>query len=463
MSIPTEEELRSLPEADVREQAVALAEELARLRRRDTLLLAVFGKFAVWIGLVATGPQLYDATRDAGRALHGFAKDRSRPFPMEALIDWVAALLHRWIRIGLFRLVAFVVGPLVLMAQLVILYQQNKILGHQLSVDERELAQAAITTSIATRTVLSRPPLDASNKPIVDYHQLSAGDAYPRIARWPRPNASHLQQLRAFLSANYQQGVSSLEPLLFDDDAGVASSVFVALATHPEPAVNADTPTLVIEPPVPTAPRAVNLLQADLGFAALTGMRWRGGRASKLHLEHASLTKARWHQFTAPDVRAEGLQADEARFVCADFTNGHFAESDFTRAVFVGVNLENACLANADLTETTLVRTRLTGADLTCATLSAGPSVAIQPWEAEAANECPHVVTEMTGANLYLVRAEPAWIAAAFSAGAICIDPDGTRFAPADCPVRSPTQIEDPCFHLELQCHAGMRRTQSMQ
>ena len=445
MRLPTHEDLAALDSAALLDKAQQLAAELRRLQARDEAVL----NSVSWLGRaslrVAAGRQLYANTIQFFTQAVGWVRSpAASAFPADSAIALAAALLNRLVRIGLFRGTMLLIAPAVLIAQLAILWQQTRTLNHQLNVESRAMAQEAFDIGLNTRTALSRPPLDRDGK-IIDepLETLRDGKSYARIDRWARPNQSAVAQLRLFVQANRETAVPMLAPLLEDENVSLASAIFAVFATAGQGAgetlpggANADA----------TEPwRNVHLGKADLSGMDLSGLKWSGGHGAELRLDDAVLDRAHWSKFSFPGLHGEGLQALDAVFRCASFSASRLDRAELRGSQLSGMEFRGSCLRRADFGNARLHRTSFENADLSCAVIGAAAASVEAVHRDYADLNCAYLTENYRGANLYRVRAPAAWLAHAFSNGAICRGPDGTNYAAKDCPMPSSTaQAADP-------------------
>lgn len=437
MQPPTHADLAALDSAALLDKAQELAAELRRLQARDEAVLSP----ASWLGLaslrVAAGRRLYASTGQfLAQAVDWMRSSGRLAFPADAAIALTAALLDRLVRVGLFRGAILLMAPLLLIGQLAILWQQTRSANQQLRAESRAMARDAFDIGLKARMALSRPPLDRDGKTIdAAPETLRAESSSARIDRWAAPNPSAVAQLRLFLQASRETAEPLLAPLLDDENVSLASAMFAVFATAGQGGSEharhggGDAAT--------EQWRNVHLGKADLSHMDLSALHWSGGYGAGLRLDYAVLDRAQWSKFSFPALHGEGLQALDAVFRCASLSASRLDGAKLRGSQLSGMEFRGSCLRRADFGNARLHKTSFENADLSCAVIGGGAVDAAHRDYADL--NCPYLTENHRGANLYRVQAPAAWLAHAFSDGAVCRGPDGTNYAAKDCPLSAAT------------------------
>lgn len=346
----------------------------ARSRREAAARFA--GDLAV--GAVA-GSDIKQRARDFWSAwkLNG-SSSQTNSLPEEEARELAVSILARLTRVRLAYLLAAAVPSVFILAQTILLYQQNARFDRQNNL-------IAFEQTSTLRSLLFLPPYDSLGRPVSDYLTIPDSLLYSdSLYRWPQPNQSSVDQVFAFGRGEPKIAFSALLPLVRDDAppvaigaltilgrlraAGLSNDKVMASRGH---FAEADLSGLNLR--LASLPgsdfRGADLTGSDLTGAILRGSRLDGADLSESVLEHSDLSRTNLIGVTAQNVSFFDSDLYEARLDSADLAGASFKGAWLLANSFAGSNLIYADFSEGSLSYTNFEGAELNGADFSGANL----------------------------------------------------------------------------------------------
>ncbi|GAB5519797.1 MAG: hypothetical protein RhofKO_20480 [Rhodothermales bacterium] len=369
----------------------ALIAELERTRaERDALQAAAERAEAQrtqtqrTIGNVLTktfvGVDLRKATEDAWAAWERWLSGaRDSAWPRGETKHFAGALVARLTRVRSVYVVVSLVPAFIVLVQLIVLVQQNRILNRQ-----NMLVAFEQTTNIRDLLYAER-----------------------QGQRWPLPNASARAQVVQFGEEDRRSRgdvvIPALAPLLKDDAGSVAAGALLILREL-DPDLRFGKEHLA---------DGAQLARTELSLQDFSGLSFAGATFEGANLSSAVLNEVDLANARLVATDFDGASLQRATLNDANLTNAVLSNTDLTRASLRGAILDGTRLLRANLSGADLRDAELNNADLRGATLDGVNLDGVKNWD---------TVANWSRATLRNLRNAPDGFVAAARAGGATVE-----------------------------------------